>query len=45
MAYPIAAVISLVIASVIAFFICCNEQAGDGKVYNINDFYTARDAA
>ena len=45
MAYPIVAVISLVIASVIAFFICHNEQAEEGKIINFADIYTARDAA
>ena len=45
MAYPIVAVVSLLIASVIAFFICHNEQAEEGKIINFADISSARDAA
>ena len=45
MAYPVAVVISLVIASVIAFFICHNEQAEERKCIIVEADFAASEAA
>ena len=45
MAYPVVAVISLILASVLAFFICHNEQAVESNYVIIDENLSAIDAA
>ena len=45
MAYPVVAVISLILASVLAFFICHNEQAVETNYVVMDEDLSAPDAA